>query len=163
MSNITVLRLLSFVPSSGLTTNFSDKLLWKTLILYPIPFHRAITRLNRNNLNTQSFGPLSGHRKKIASFYFAKIYLMSISFISKSFIWKFWWDRCHLVVESQDFSHRRNGEEIEILIFIKNWTHRFLFYSSHSSKSSWDIEIFNSEIPLSIQNSSFNIYFYLDS
>ena len=44
---------------------------------------------------------------------------MSLSSIPESFIRKFWWDRGYLAAQSSDFSHRRNGEENDILIFYK--------------------------------------------
>ena len=42
---------------------------------------------------------------------------MTISFSPRCFISKYWWDRGHLAAQSSDFSHRCNGEEIDILIF----------------------------------------------
>ena len=39
---------------------------------------------------------------------------MSLPSIPESFIRKFWWYRGHLAAQNSDFSHRRNGEEIDI-------------------------------------------------
>ena len=85
MSNITILRILSFPPSSGLTIDFSDLLLRQLLIHYSIPFQRAITRLNRTNLITQSFTPPSSHRKNSRIFSLGQ----NMSYVNIFHSWKF--------------------------------------------------------------------------
>ena len=99
---------------------------------------------------------LAAIEKIVASFYLAKICLLSISSILESFIQKFWWDRGYLAAQSSDFSHRRNGEEIDILIFVKIVRIDFHFIlgvvAGHHGSSN---KIINYKIPITIQNSPF--------